>query len=258
MQDLIDCIQFTDPDFDIESDLAQKNCLEGLMSSYDDPLPPKSNVSPGRLGEALATLAESNLLASPSMVIGLHAAAKLLEVEESSENSPPGSVHRIDYVFDAPSFTVNGFSSSDVKQGSNGDCWFIAAVATLCSNPRLMEKVCVAADKRCQECGVYGFVFYRDGEWIWTVVDDNLYVRYQDFDAYGDDYDPTGAKERKYKKNNQTGSGKLIFMFQVNSGLIKQMLSISHHALTRMRHGYHCWKRHLPRFTETTMRLPVA
>lgn len=189
------------------------------MTSYDDPPPVRSNVSPGRLGEALATLSESNLLASPSMVIGLHAAAKLLDTEEPPESSSPGSVHRIDYIFDAPSFTVDSFSSSDVKQGSNGDCWFIAAVATLCSNPRLMEKVCVAADERCQECGVYGFVFYRDGEWIWTVIDDNLYVRYPDFDAYGDDYDPTGAKERKYKKNNQTGSGELVFMFRIVHGL---------------------------------------
>ena len=71
-----------------------------------------------------------------------------------------------------------------------------------------MDRICVERD---EECGVYGFVFYRDGEWIWTVVDDNLYLRYSDFDAFGDDYDPTGVKEKKYKKNNQTGSDALFF-----------------------------------------------
>jgi hypothetical protein len=112
------------------------------------------------------------------------------------------------WVFDNPSFTVDGFSSSDVKQGANGDCWFIAAVATICSNSSLMDRICVERD---EECGVYGFVFYRDGEWIWTVVDDNLYLSYDDFDAYGDDYDPTGIKEKKWKKNKQTGSDALFF-----------------------------------------------
>jgi hypothetical protein len=71
-----------------------------------------------------------------------------------------------------------------------------------------MHKICVARD---EECGVYGFVFYRDGEWIWTVVDDNLYLSAPDFDAYGDDYDASGVKERKHKKNEQTGSDALYF-----------------------------------------------
>jgi len=113
-----------------------------------------------------------------------------------------------DWIFENPSFTIDGFSSSDVKQGANGDCWFIAALATICSNPGLMDRICVERD---EECGVYGFVFYRDGEWIWTVVDDNLYLRYSDFDAFGDDYDPTGVKEKNFKKNNQTGSDAIFF-----------------------------------------------
>jgi hypothetical protein len=71
-----------------------------------------------------------------------------------------------------------------------------------------MDKVCVARD---EECGVYGFVFHRDGEWVSTVIDDNLYLTDEDFDVYGDTYDASGEKERKYKKNNQTGSDALYF-----------------------------------------------
>jgi len=119
----------------------------------------------------------------------------------------PALSHRVDWIFDKPGFEIDGFQTSDVVQGGSGDCWFIAAVATICSNPDWIRKVCV---ERNEECGVYGFVFYRDGEWIWTVLDDNLYLKYSDFDSYGDRYDPTGAKETKYKIH-QTGSEALYF-----------------------------------------------
>jgi hypothetical protein len=71
-----------------------------------------------------------------------------------------------------------------------------------------MHKVCV---ERNEECGVYGFVFYRDGEWTWTVVDDNLYLRERDWDDLGDEWDPSGIKERKWRRNEQTGSDSLYF-----------------------------------------------
>jgi hypothetical protein len=69
-----------------------------------------------------------------------------------------------------------------------------------------MEKICVARD---EECGVYGFVFYRDGGWISTVVDDNLYLTNEDFDQ--DLYDGTGKRARLYRKQKQTGSEALFF-----------------------------------------------
>jgi hypothetical protein len=93
--------------------------------------------------------------------------------ENKADQVYPESIHRVDYIFDEPPFLVDGFSSSDAQQGLNGNRWWVAAVATLCSMPILMENVCVARDA---ECGVYGFVFYRDREWISTVIDDNLYL----------------------------------------------------------------------------------
>lgn len=72
-----------------------------------------------------------------------------------------------------------------------------------------MNKVCVARD---EECGVYGFVFHRDGEWISTVVDDNLYLTAVDFaDVNGEMYDATGEKARKWRLQQQTGSEALYF-----------------------------------------------
>lgn len=90
-----------------------------------------------------------------------------------------------------------------------GDCWWLAAVATIAHRSDLMNKICVARD---EECGIYGFVFYRDGEWVSTVVDDNLYLLNNDFRDYNSDvYDPTGEKARKYRLQCQTGSEALYF-----------------------------------------------
>lgn len=72
-----------------------------------------------------------------------------------------------------------------------------------------MDKICVARD---EDCGVYGFVFFRDGEWVSTVVDDNLCLNSLDFDdAYSSVYDPSGKKAKKWKDHNQTGSEALFY-----------------------------------------------
>ncbi|PVH99308.1 cysteine proteinase [Periconia macrospinosa] len=123
----------------------------------------------------------------------------------TGDDKVPGSVHRVDWIFEKPSFTIDGFSGSDVKQGLNNDCWFLAALSSACSKPSLLEKICVDRD---EACGVYGFVFYRDGEWISTVIDDNLYLTNEDFSGK---YDPIGEKHRKYKKKYQTNSDALLF-----------------------------------------------
>jgi hypothetical protein len=62
---------------------------------------------------------------------------------------------------------------------------------------------------RDENCGVYGFVFYRDGEWISTVVDDNLYLCEKDFNS--DIYDTTGRMSLTHRKHKQTGSDALFF-----------------------------------------------
>ncbi|KAJ9605055.1 hypothetical protein H2200_010445 [Cladophialophora chaetospira] len=207
--------KFTDPDFDIENDWSD-NCLNGLQipssSGSDNADQGWSSVGAGPLRQALGTLVQSNILGpQTSVVVDVSALQRALE-DPNNDNSggqmSPATMHRVDYIFDSPEFLVDGFSSSDVQQGSVGDCWWVAAVATLCSKPELVEKVCVA---RNAECGVYGFVFYRDGEWISTVVDDNLYVSAHDFDMWGDEYDATGEKERRYKERYQTGSEALYF-----------------------------------------------
>jgi len=214
--------KFTDPDFDIESDWnsGNLNCLNGLVRV--DPFAAQEYQEGGV--EPEATPVTRGTHSGPILPDegkphnkggegrggkgGVRSSASREHGVKGGEQYSPGSIHRVDWIFESPKFTVDGYSSSDIKQGANGDCWWLAAVATIAHRKDLMTKVCVA---RNEEIGVYGFVFYRDGEWISTVVDDNLYLQYADFDYYGDQYDSTGKRAREYRKRYQTGSEALYF-----------------------------------------------
>lgn len=213
--------KFTDPDFDIEHD-EDSNCLNGLVTQGggDAETAPESRptVSAWEVKNSLETLAQSQVLGGSgrigvdanalSRIIGSDGPEGFFPGASGGSWANPGSIHRVDWIFESPQFTINGYSSSDIKQGGNGDCWWLAAVATIAHRKDLMEKVCVARD---EDCGVYGFVFQRDGEWVSTVIDDNLYLDETDFDYFGDVYDATGRKARRHRKEKQTGSEALYF-----------------------------------------------
>ena len=198
--------KFTDPDFDIEDDFGCGNCLHGLLP-FDKDGSEGSTVSVDELRDCLDILISSRILGSQSTA-PLNIAALKKCLDESRRETPhePEAVHRVNYIYEKPAFCVDGYSTDDVRQGAIGDCWWLSAVATLCCMEGLMNRVCVAQD---EECGVYGFVFFRDGEWFSTVVDDNLYLDYPDYPI--DMYDSSGEKEREYKKLRHTGSSALYF-----------------------------------------------
>lgn len=60
----------------------------------------------------------------------------------------PGGVKRVEEIYDDPKFIVDGIDAGDINQGSAGDCWFLAAVATIANMPNLLESICVARDER--------------------------------------------------------------------------------------------------------------
>nr|POE47995.1 calpain-type cysteine protease adl1 [Quercus suber] len=95
-----------------------------------------------------------------------------------SMGSPPW-IKRVEDIFDNPQFFIDGASATDVHQGSSGDCWFLAALMAISAKKDLVDNLCVARDP---QIGVYGFVFYRDGEWVSEVIDDKLYLRVGDED----------------------------------------------------------------------------
>ncbi|KAL8867430.1 MAG: hypothetical protein Q9174_005670, partial [Haloplaca sp. 1 TL-2023] len=125
----------------------------------------------------------------------------------------PKSVKRVPDIFDDPIFFKEGASASDVRQGFNGDCWFLSALCAISNKKDLVDRVCVARDEKV---GVYGFVFHRDGEWIQTIIDDKLYLIAADWYETTDDkrtWDNVRRvdAEEEYRKANQAGSRALCF-----------------------------------------------
>lgn len=100
--------KFTDGDFDIESDLDWwRNCLDGLEYEAEAVPTPAPAAAAGSRGSS-----PSRGVVAPRIWDG---------VGRRDVNAyAPGSVHRLDWVFKDPKFTIDGFSSSDINQGSNG------------------------------------------------------------------------------------------------------------------------------------------
>uniref|UniRef100_A0A3B4VFM8 Calpain-5-like n=1 Tax=Seriola dumerili TaxID=41447 RepID=A0A3B4VFM8_SERDU len=82
-----------------------------------------------------------------------------------------------------PRLFVDGISTRDLHQGSLGNCWMMAAISCLASEPSLWKRV--IPDHVEQEwnpkrldlyAGIFHFRFWRLGCWMDVVVDDRLPV----------------------------------------------------------------------------------
>jgi len=74
-----------------------------------------------------------------------------------------------------PKLFVGGASRFDVQQGALGDCWLLAAVASLCQHRNLLDNV-IPQDQSFDEdyAGVFHFKLWRFGEWQDVIIDDRL------------------------------------------------------------------------------------
>ena len=135
----------------------------------------------------------------------------------------PASVKRVGDIFDHPRFFVNENSATHIHQGDIGTCWFVAALSTVrnCKQRQnLVERLCVDRD---EEVGVYGFLFFRDGEWTSVIVDDKLFLRTEDYESLSESKRSCWEDNRvrvqaveEYRKLCQTNSRALVYAHSSN------------------------------------------
>ncbi|KAI1333500.1 hypothetical protein F5Y15DRAFT_421771 [Xylariaceae sp. FL0016] len=130
----------------------------------------------------------------------------------STSTNVPKAVKRVHEIFEKPTFMKN-LDGADVKQGALGNCWLIASLSALANVEDGIRRICVEYDTKI---GIYGFVFFRDGEWIYSIVDDKLYLTSPNWDNPSLQRDLLNQLDRDnpskvYRKTYQTGSKALFF-----------------------------------------------
>ena len=81
---------------------------------------------------------------------------------------------RVEQIFGSQNYQVffEKIMKEDIIQGGLGDCYFLSAIAALCTYPQLIEKLFIFKEKSNEHC--YGCYFRINGIWKLVLVDDYI------------------------------------------------------------------------------------
>ena len=71
-----------------------------------------------------------------------------------------------------PQIFCDGIDPNDINQGSLGNCWFLAAIASVAENPALIKRLFITQEYN--EQGLYQLRICKNGEWVKVTVDDYI------------------------------------------------------------------------------------
>ena len=93
---------------------------------------------------------------------------------------------RAEEIYDSKNYNIfhGGASFDDIIQGSLGDCYFLSVLGSLCTCPKLIEKLFYSKNLTKSKNHQYGIYFYINGQWKLILIDDYFPARNTSFKKF--------------------------------------------------------------------------